>query len=89
MELPLGVGMKTLINVGPYLPDTSISSDLNTLSTQFGNVCSLEDSGTSAMDVVALRACQKSSTSTRTISAMQGIMEQGLPSHSTFKSFLD
>jgi len=77
VELPLGVGRKTFITGGPDLPDTSSSSDLNTLSTQFGNVCSLNDSGTSAKDVVALRACQKSSTSTRTISAMQGIMEQG------------
>jgi len=77
VELPLGVGRKTLINVGPDLPDTSSSMDLNTLSTRFGNVCSPEDSATLAKDVVALRACQKPSTSTRTISAMQGIMEQG------------
>ena len=92
MELPLGVGRKTFINGGPDPPDTSSSSDLNTLNTRSGNVLTmppLRDSVTSAMDGVALRAGQKSSTSTRTISVMQGIMEQGLFSHSNFKFFFD
>jgi hypothetical protein len=86
VELPLGVGRRTFINVGPDLPD---SSELNTLSTQFGNACAVRDTVTSAIDADALRGFQKSSTSTRTISAMQGIMEQGLPFHSSFKFFLN
>ena len=84
MELPLGVGRKTFITGGPDLPDTSSSSDLNTINTRSGNVFTMPpliDTVTSAMDAAALGACQKSSRSTRTISVMQGIMEQGPFSH--------
>ena len=80
VELPLGVGRKTFITGGPDLPDTSSSSDLNTINTRSGNVFTMPpliDTVTSAMDAAALGACQKSSRSTRTISVMQGIMEQG------------
>jgi len=79
VELPLGVGRKTFITGGPDLPDSSSSSDLNTLNTRSGNVFTmppLGDTVTSAMAAVALGACQRPSTSTRTISVMQGIMEQ-------------
>jgi osomolarity two-component system, sensor histidine kinase SLN1 len=85
VELPLGVGRKTFITGGPDLPDTSSSSDLNTLSTRSGNMFSMpplrDTTLTSAIDAAALGACQKPSTSTRTISVMQGIMEQGPSSH--------
>ena len=84
VELPLGVGRKTFITGGPDLPDTSSSSDLNTLNTRSGNMFTmppLRDTMTSAIDAAALVACQKPSTSTRTISVMQGLMEQGPFSH--------
>jgi osomolarity two-component system, sensor histidine kinase SLN1 len=87
VELPLGVGRKTFITDGPDLPDTSSSSDLNTLNTRSGNVLTmppLRDTVTSALDAATLGVCQRPSTSTRTISVMQGIMEQGPFSHLSF-----
>ena len=81
VELPLGVGRKTFITGGPDLPDTSSSSDLNTLNTRSFTMPPLRDTVTSAIDAAALGACQKPSTSARTISVMQGIMEQGPFSH--------
>ncbi|KAF8806887.1 hypothetical protein BYT27DRAFT_7140360 [Phlegmacium glaucopus] len=80
VELPLGVGRKTFITGGPDLPDTSSSSDLNTLNTRSGtvfNLPSLRDSVNVAVDAAALRASRKPSASTRSISVLQGIMEQG------------
>lgn len=84
VELPLGVGRKTLI--ASTLPDLESQQGSNT--TDLEKVCAAAETRTSlptamsnslgmAVDAAALRASQAPSVSPRSSAAMHGLMEQG------------
>jgi len=85
VELPLGVGRKTLVHAKPSETESERSSNTTTdlekvrvaAGTRSSIPMSMSNSLTMAVDAAALRASQTPSELARSSSAMQGLMEQG------------
>ena len=84
MELPLGVGRKTLIASGPVGSDktsrysaTDVEKVLAAAETTTSVPVSMSSSLIMAVDAAALKASQVPTTSSRSSAAMHSLMEQG------------
>lgn len=91
VELPLGVGPKTLIASGPVGSDrasqrsaTDAEKVLVAVETTSSVPVSMSSSSIMAVDAAALKASQVPTTSARSSAAMHSLMEQGKQMQSSF-----
>jgi len=84
VELPLGIGRKTLITAGPPEPKSegSMTADLAKVraaaETRTDVPASTSNSLPMAVDAAALKASQTTPTLARSSSALHSLMEQGM-----------
>lgn len=92
VELPLGVGRKTLVHASPSDNTQPASERGSDTTTDLQKVCvaagtkdsmpsSMSNSLSMAVDAAALRASQSPSVSGRSTAAMHSLMEQGRAKH--------